>query len=209
MQIRLSATGKKYQRQWIFRKLDYTFSSGNKYAITGPNGSGKSTLLQVVSGYLSPNEGLVEMLDDSGKIIDAEKKYALISIAAPYLDLIDEFSVDEMLQFHAQMKTMQPIPFDEMLKHAGLEKEKNKLIKNLSSGNRQRVKLMLAFFTQCPILLLDEPCTNLDAAGFATYHHLLATFSDNKLVLISSNQPEEYKTCNELIEMRNIQVATS
>lgn len=150
----------------------------------------------------------MEMLDDSGKIIDSEKTYNLISIAAPYLDLIDEFTVFEMLHFHSQMKAMHNLSFDEMLNHAALEKEKNKLIKNLSSGNRQRVKLMLAFFTQCPVLLLDEPCTNLDAAGFNTYHHLLEGFTDGKLVLISSNQPEEFKSCNHLIEMSRLQAAT-
>ena len=84
MQIILQKLGKRYNRDWIFRGVDFTFESGRSYAITGPNGSGNSTLLQVIAGATVKTEGRVLFID-AGKEIPEEEHFSKLSIAAPYL----------------------------------------------------------------------------------------------------------------------------
>jgi ABC-type Mn2+/Zn2+ transport system ATPase subunit len=76
--ISLQQLGKKFRKEWIFRGLDAEIPSGTKLVILGGNGSGKSTLLQVISGFVSPNEGQV-VFKDAEKLIDAEETKNYIS----------------------------------------------------------------------------------------------------------------------------------
>lgn len=201
MQITLTNTGKRYNREWIFRHCSYTFSSGKNYAITGPNGSGKSTLLQVIAGATLHNEGTIEYTDGQ-RTTSNEQHYASISIAAPYLELIEEMTAKEMLDFHSKFKPLiQALTIEEMLKIVGLEKAVNKQLRYFSSGMKQRLKLAQAFFSNTPVLLLDEPTTNLDADGVALYLSLVNNYTKDKLVIVSSNVKEEYGFCEEVIEI--------
>jgi ABC-type multidrug transport system ATPase subunit len=195
MQITLNNTGKRYNREWIFRHCNYSFTSGKNYAITGPNGSGKSTLLQVIAGATLHNEGTVEY-----RTTDSIHHYNSISIAAPYLELIEEMTAKEILDFHSKFKPLSSsLSFEEMLKIVGLEKAINKQLRYFSSGMKQRLKLAQAFFTNTPVLLLDEPTTNLDADGIVLYQNLISNYTKNKLVIVSSNVKEEYDFCEEVI----------
>jgi ABC-type multidrug transport system ATPase subunit len=201
MQINVTNLGKRYNREWIFRHFDYTFMPGKKYAITGPNGSGKSTLLQVLASAILHNEGNVqyEMLDVQ---CSSDTVYKHLAIAAPYLELIEEMTTKEMLAFHAQFKQLQ-LPVTEIIKIISLEKATNKQIRYFSSGMKQRLKLAKAFFSDTPVLFLDEPTTNLDEDGIALYHHLIAHYTKDKLVIISSNDKQEYDFCEEVISISN------
>lgn len=197
MQLKLTNTGKRYNREWIFRHFDYEFLAGGKYAITGSNGSGKSTLLQVIAGSLSHNEGTVQLTVE-GKLVTEERCFQYISVAAPYLELIEEMTANEFLTFHHQFKSLTGSK-EEILSTISLEKAANKQIRYYSSGMKQRLKLAQAFFSDTPILLLDEPTTNLDADGIALYHQLIAGNTQNKLVIISSNDLQEYNFCEEVV----------
>lgn len=199
MQITLNNVGKRFNREWIFRHCSYEFVSGKSYAITGSNGSGKSTLLQVIAGSLTHNEGTIEF--KNGQLSTAnEQLYSYISIAAPYLELVEEMSAREMLEFHAQFKPL-VLPIAEALQIVGLEKTTDKQIRYYSSGMKQRLKLAQAFFSNTPILLLDEPTTNLDADGIALYHHLIDNYTFGKLIIVSSNDTQEYDFCGEVIKI--------
>lgn len=199
--VRLFNTGKRYNREWIFRRCSYEFLAGKNYAITGPNGSGKSTLLQVIAGATMHNEGIIEYISAKGTI-EPEQHYRHISIAAPYLELIEEMTAKEALEFHATFKPLiQSISIEDMLQIVGLEKSINKQIRYYSSGMKQRLKLAQAFFSNTPILLLDEPTTNLDADGIALYHTLISNYTKDKLVIVSSNVKQEYDFCKEVIEI--------
>lgn len=201
MIISLDNIGKRFNREWIFRNLSYTFSSPKKYAITGPNGSGKSTLLQIIAGAVTHNEGSVT-LNNGQRATTNEKReqefYKHISIAAPYLELIEEMTANELLDFHLAFKPLS-IPKRQALQIVGLEKAANKQIRYYSSGMKQRLKLAQAFFSNTPILLLDEPTTNLDAEGIALYQSLIQNYTNERLVIISSNDREEYGFCGEVI----------
>src|SRR5688572_3710780 len=100
MKISLQNLGKRFNREWIFRHLNYQFISGRSYAITGPNGSGKSTLLQLISGASLVSEGSV-----SYEEIKPEDIYRHVSISAPYLQLVEEMTLYELLNFHSGLKS--------------------------------------------------------------------------------------------------------
>jgi ABC-type multidrug transport system ATPase subunit len=197
--VRLINVGKRFNREWIFRHFTYQFQSGKKYAVTGPNGSGKSTLLQVIAGSLTHNEGNIEFKNEQ-QTTNNEQLYSYISIAAPYLELIEEMTAKEMLLFHTQFKPLTiAVSIEEILQTAGLQNAINKQIRYYSSGMKQRLKLAQAFFSNTPILLLDEPTTNLDADGITLYHHLINNYTKDKLVIVSSNDKQEYDFCEEVI----------
>lgn len=199
MQITLNNVGKRFNREWIFRYFTYEFIAGKSYAITGANGSGKSTLLQIIAGALNYNEGNIQY---SLKDVQCsnEELYQHISIVAPYLELIEEMTAKEMLAFHAQFKPLM-LPITEILQLVGLGKAADKQIRYYSSGMKQRLKLSLAFFSNTPVLLLDEPITNLDSDGITLYHQLITQYVTNKLVIVSSNDEQEYDFCEEIIKM--------
>ncbi len=210
MKISLQNVGKRFNREWIFRHCSYEFTHSKKYAITGANGSGKSTLLQVIAGAILHNEGTVvynngESATDKGqRTTDEGEHYKTISIAAPYLELIEEMTAKEMLAFHSKFKPLiETLSNEEILKIVGLENAVNKQIRYFSSGMKQRLKLAQAFFSHTPVLLLDEPTTNLDADGIALYQTLISNYTKDKLVIVSSNVKQEYDFCEEVIEISN------
>lgn len=183
---------KKFNAEWIFRNLNYSFQSGNTYAITGPNGSGKSTLLQIIWGQVPPTSGIIsyKLFD---KPIEPDLIYNHISIATPYMDLVDEFSLKEQVEFHFKLKPILPgYSIAHVIHDMYLDDAADKSIGNFSSGMKQRLKLGLAFFTDVPAIFLDEPGTNLDEKAFDWYRTLLANCSLNRLILIASNNRDEY-----------------
>ncbi|HYF31864.1 MAG TPA: ABC transporter ATP-binding protein [Chitinophagaceae bacterium] len=201
MKIWLSDAGKRFNRDWIFRHLSYTFHAGNSYAITGPNGSGKSTLLQLLSGALAPSQGKIEWSLQE-QAVDADQVFQQVSICAPYLELIEEMSALEFLNFHGRFKNfMQGISTERMLAIIGLQEAAHKQIRYYSSGMKQRVKLAQAIFSDTPVLLLDEPCTNLDEAGYELYYQLINEYCTGRLVVISSNDEKEFGFCKEKIKI--------
>jgi len=207
MKISLTDAGKRFNRDWIFRHLTYEFSAGQSYAIVGPNGSGKSTLLQVLSGSMQVNEGNIEFSVNSRQstvdsLVASEKIYSYVSICAPYLEVIEEMTLMEFLNFHAGFKPFQSsITSEKIISILGLENAVNKQIRNYSSGMKQRVKLAQAVFSDVPVVLLDEPCTNLDAAGIQLYHSLINDYCKNRMVVVSSNDEIEFSFCKEKISL--------
>ncbi len=207
MTIELNDTGKRFNRDWIFRSLNYKFLPGNTYAIIGPNGSGKSTLLQVLAGSLSYSEGDITWYNGNHSI-DPESVFQHVSIAAPYLELVEEMTATEFLQFHAVFKPLLPsITIAEILAQIDLAKALHKQVRFYSSGMKQRLKLAQAIFSNVPIVLLDEPCTNLDKPGFALYHKLVETYCTNRTVVVSSNDVNEYDFCEHKLSIMDFKSA--
>ena len=203
MKISLTDAGKRFNRDWIFRHLTYEFSAGRSYAIIGPNGSGKSTLLQVLSGSMQVNEGNIQC-----SIINAqcssEEMYKYVSICAPYLEVVEEMTLIEFLNFHSGFKPfLASITAEKIISILGLENAVNKQIRNYSSGMKQRVKLAQAIFSDVPVVLLDEPCTNLDSAGIQLYHDLINNYCKNRMVVVSSNDEVEYGFCKARININD------
>lgn len=183
--------GKRFNRSWIFRNLTQTFQPGI-YAITGPNGSGKSTLLKVLWGQLPASTGSIAYSTDAQKI-PVEEIYTHIGIATPYMDLVEEFTLEEMLHFHFSFKKLR-LANDaaEVMEKMELSHARKKPISQFSSGMKQRLKLGLTFFSDVKIIFLDEPTTNLDASAIQWYWKNMANLSPESLVFIGSNLENEY-----------------
>jgi ABC-type multidrug transport system ATPase subunit len=190
--ITVENLSKRFNREWIFRNLSFTFESGKTYAVTGPNGSGKSTLLQVLWGQMPPTAGVIRYSQNNSDI-EIDSVFRRITIATPYMDLIDEFTLTEQLKFHFKLReSRNDRPIDEMIKTMNLYDARNKYIGNFSSGMKQRLKLALAFFTEADAVFLDEPGTNLDTKAFEWYLSQLSSIPSDCLVIIASNQLSEY-----------------
>jgi ABC-type multidrug transport system ATPase subunit len=206
MEIRLIEVAKRFRFDWIFRNVSLSFNSEHRYAILGPNGSGKSTLMKVISGHLSASKGRISF-EKEGISIDIDALYKKIAYAAPYIELIEEFTLTEAIAFHARFKPfIQGLYTEKIISILGFEKSYDKEVRYFSSGMKQRLKLVLAICADTPILLLDEPTTNLDAQGAAWYKDLLMTYGKNRIVIIATNVEEDYSFfCDKVIKIADFQ----
>ncbi|MFA5243761.1 MAG: ATP-binding cassette domain-containing protein [Pedobacter sp.] len=195
MKISLDKIGRRFNREWIFRNISCEFESNHSYAILGANGTGKSTLLQIISGSLSSSEGDIRYFHPDNEI-SQESIFTYLSLAAPYLELIEEFTLSELIDFHFKFKNYRKgLDKSGLIEFLGLKSSEFKAIKNFSSGMKQRVKLALAFGSDTEIILLDEPTSNLDKQGFEWYLDLVSEFSSDRLLIVCSNQEHEYQFC--------------
>lgn len=204
MKINLEAVGKKFNYEWIFRGINLEISPENTLAITGSNGSGKSTLLQIISGHMMSSEGKLTYQSNNHTITE-EEIYKHISIAAPYLELIEEFTIPELVSFHLQFKQFSGnIGIKEFLDITGLVASRNKPIRYFSSGMKQRVKLALAILSKTEILLLDEPTSNLDSKAVEWYQELINDFGKERTIVVCSNLlKQEYAFCTNVISIND------
>ena len=209
MKISLVNAGKRFNREWIFRNADLEFNSSNSYAITGPNGSGKSTVLQCIGGMLQLSEGLIQFKTNNN-LLPNEEAYKRLSFCAPYLDVIEEMTLIEFLEFHNQFKPfIKNFSVSYIIEEIGLKEATGKQIRYYSSGMKQRVKLAQAIFSDVSILLLDEPCSNLDLKGIELYHSLIEKYCQDRLVIVCSNDEVEYSFTKQRINVLDYKSATT
>ena len=185
--ITLNNLGKKYNKEWIFRGLTHEVAPNQKLLILGGNGSGKSTLLQVISGFVTPNEG--EVLFSAGdKKLEPDSLKNHIAFASPYLQLIEDFTLREMAE-HSQLfkPFVKNTSVKELIDILQLVPARDKPIKQFSSGMKQRLKLGLAILSDTPVLLLDEPVSNLDKNAIAWYKEMITAYAQNRTVIVCSN----------------------
>lgn len=200
MHISLSKISRKFNYEWIFRNVNFEFEKGNAYAILGSNGSGKSTLLQIISGHLHPTEGTVTYMNNN-VVVPVENFFRHVTYSGPYLELIEEFSLEEMVTFHNQFRKFRnKMGVNELIEATGLARNRNKPIKYFSSGMKQRVRLALALLSDSDIVLLDEPAANLDRKAIEWFRELVKANSDDRIVIVCSNsQSDEHDFCSQSI----------
>jgi ABC-type multidrug transport system ATPase subunit len=200
MHITLSKISRKYNYEWIFRDVDFEFEQGNAYAILGSNGSGKSTLLQIISGHLHPSGGTLTY-SHNNKNIAVEDFFRHVTYSGPYLELIEEFTLEEMLTFHSRFRKFRnSMDVKAVMDATGLIRNRNKPIKYFSSGMKQRVRLAIALLTESEVVLLDEPAANLDHKAIGWYRELVANNHADRIIIVCSNsQSEEYDFCTQSI----------
>ncbi|WP_460607967.1 ABC transporter ATP-binding protein [Hymenobacter terrigena] len=206
LQIDATGLGKRFQRDWIFRGLTRVFRPGSAAAVLGPNGAGKSTLLNTFSGQLLPTEGTLTY-SLAGKKLAVEDVPRHLAYAAPYLELLEELTLLEMLQFHTRFKPLRPgVTLDQLIGIMYLDRARHQLVREFSSGMKQRLKLGMALYADAPLLLLDEPTTNLDTTGVAWYQEHVQATRAGRTLLLSSNVPAEYSFCDEQLVVTDFQV---
>lgn len=201
--LQVQKASKRFHREWIFKNLDLELSSGDALAITGGNGSGKSTLLKCLSGAIPLTQGNIKYRSGA-TLLPEESWFRSLAIATPYLELPEEFTLNEVLTFHFQFKKpLNQLTTQEIIAILGLEKHQSKSISQFSSGMKQRVKLALAIFSEVPLLFLDEPTTNLDKQGVSWYLELLQQYAKDRILVICSNEPREYDFCEKKISLED------
>ena len=205
--IHINNLGKKFVNEWIFKDVSLTITPAEKLVILGANGSGKSTLLQSIASFLIPTKGEVVWKNEN-LVIEDDTIYKHLSMASPYMELIEDFTLTETINHQKQFKPfINNLSAEEIIKRIQLGHAADKYIKNYSSGMRQRVKLGLAILADCPVLLLDEPCSNLDANAITWYQNMITEFAQHKTILVCSNTvKEEYTFCSDKIEIEKFKV---
>lgn len=201
MTIQLQKVEKKYLSKILFTDFTYTFHTQESYVVLGKNGSGKSTLLKILAGVLSLSQGNIEWHINNQKI-ESDKIFQYLGCCAPYYQLPEEMTLKEFLHFHHQFKPF-ILPIDEVVQLLNMQDIQSKPIALYSTGMKQRLKLAQAILIKAPMLLLDEPTSNLDIQNIEWYHQQMNNFAPNKLVIIASNNPQEYQFCTQKIDIEN------
>ena len=195
---------KQYGDHIVLDQLSF-ISDCKVLGIAGPNGSGKSTLLRCIAGLLKPNSGRVSLTIGNRELTPADLN-GEIGYTAPYIELYEGMSVTENLQFVRDLKRNKntgALPdIGELLARCQADTFSDQLYGDLSTGQRQRVKLAASLVHDPLLLCLDEPGSNLDADGRKLIEMTVAEFArPDKLVVIASNQSDELGQCNELISL--------
>ena len=201
-QISLQNVGKRFNHEWIFRGVGHTFEQDKHTVILGANGSGKSTLLQVILGSTVASEGdLIYSVKGVRKTV--EETRGCFSLATPYLELIEEYDLTELLEFHQKMVSFKKgLTIESIIEKLYLAEAKNKQLKYYSSGMKQRVKLGLALLSDTPFVLLDEPTSNLDAQAIDWYQQLVDENKAGRVIIVcSNNQKSEFSFCSEQLNV--------
>ncbi|MGE5383149.1 MAG: ABC transporter ATP-binding protein [Omnitrophica WOR_2 bacterium] len=204
VEVILNNVSKQYNSDWIFSGISYEINPEKPTAVLGSNGSGKSTLLGVILSAITPTLGQV-IYKSNNLVISGENAFRLMSISAPYIELIEEFTLEEMLNFHMKLKPFyNHLSANEITVITKLEKSKHKLIRNFSSGMKQRVKLAIAILSDTPVLLLDEPTSNLDQPGIDWYSEIITKYRRDRTIIVSSNSiKHEFSFCNQIINLED------
>ncbi len=201
--IELKSVAKKFNNRWLFKNLNLAVNPSEKIAIIGPNGSGKSTLLKMIAGFLSSNKGET-IYKNQNNNIEKENIFTNISVAAPYVALIDDYNLREFFQ-HISVFRKLKLQIDDIITLSELQASEKKPLKYFSSGMRQRVRLLQAILDTAPILLLDEPTSNLDAKAIQWYQELVNKYCAKKTIIVFSNaQPQDYSFCSKIIHLSDI-----
>ncbi|NWJ49930.1 MAG: ABC transporter ATP-binding protein [Bacteroidetes bacterium] len=196
--LNLQNIGKRFNREWVFKGVNIQLNGGDRIAVLGSNGSGKSTIAKIMSGFVIPSEGSVQLTVDN-KLIHTDQYYQYLSYTAPYLELPEEFTLSEMVNFQRKLRPFINAPStSEIIQKLGMEKQMHKSIVLFSSGMKQRLKLLLALISEAAITILDEPTVNLDQQGIAWYRQLITECNSDKIIIVCSNhQSDEFDFCSQ------------
>jgi ABC-type multidrug transport system ATPase subunit len=202
--IVLDHISKRFDYQWIVKDITYTFSSDVITGITGSNGSGKSTLLKIISGYLSPSNGKIEYYSNKSSAIHNDDVYKHVALAGPYTDVIQEYTLKEMYDFHQYFKPLIGVSeYKEFLDMLQLPPVSNKTISQFSSGMKQKIQIALALLSDTEFLLLDEPTSFLDDNAKQWFVDMLMTNRNDRCVIIASNDRYDLDLCDKKLEVRS------
>lgn len=210
IQLQLNSICKRYNQRLVLQGISFEATNGEVVAITGNNGTGKTTLLKIIAGLSRPSGGTVTLIIKD-KVISPEQIPHCVGFVAPYLEVYKEFSPAELLVITARMRgiTWDGCHQDAILSAVGLQNRAHDNIRGFSSGMQQRVKYALALQHQPPVLLLDEPTTNLDQNGITMVHTIVRLFSERGgIVLIATNDERDILLCTKHIAVQHTERAS-
>jgi heme exporter protein A len=197
--------GQRFGRLVLFRRLGLRLAGGRSLAITGANGSGKSTLLRILAGLLTPTRGTVR-LEVEGTDVAPEDRPLRVGLVAPYLSVYDSLSARENLAFLARARRLEGAAprIEAALERVQLAARAGDLVGTFSSGMKQRVKYAAALLAEPPLLMLDEPSTNLDVRGLEMVRAVMRQQRDDgRLLLVATNDADEAAACDERLRIED------
>jgi heme exporter protein A len=194
--------GHRFGRRKLFADIDLQLGGTGSICITGPNGSGKSTFLKLLVGLLAPTRGRV-IWTAEGNVLAAPQVRTRLGFVSPDLQLYSELSARENLTFFARLRRV-PQPdrdWSPALAEVGLEGRADETVGNFSSGQRQRMKYLVATLHDPPFLLLDEPSSNLDSAGRDLVERVVSRQRQRGLLIVATNDREEYRFGDRVVSL--------
>ena len=190
----LDSIEKTYHQRKIINNFSLTADFNQIIGISGRNGSGKSTLLKMISGFITPSQGTIYFLNPENNSL-LNDWYQKISFLAPYIDIYQDFKLEDALHFHFKVKKIQSeFEIKDLIALSDLPT--NKLLKDFSSGMLQKLKIIIALYTQSDILLIDEPTEFLDSYAKSWFYKALEQQKNKRIILIASNNEEDFSLCD-------------
>lgn len=193
----------RYAHTDVLADVSFAVECGTVLGCIGRNGSGKSTLLRIVAGLLVPTSGKVTLSCGGQTSDDPFTLRARSGYCAPALTLYDELTVAEQIAFHCACRGLRESSeeIERLLDESSLARYRSMRIGELSSGTVQRLKLLLAFLGSPPLVVLDEPTTNLDGAGIETLRTWIERAAAGAIVVVATNVPTELAWCTHLYDV--------
>jgi heme exporter protein A len=213
LKLKCENLSKSFNRNPVFKNITFELKKGDSIAITGGNGSGKSTLIKIIAGLINPDKG--KIIIETGDRLPGNEYFLKIGLLAPYINLYDELTGKENLEFFYRLKSsfkkniIHPGRADELLNKTGLYPKRNETVKNYSSGMKQRLKIAFALLSEPEILLMDEPGTNLDHAGKELVKSIAEEQSAGKenknknILIIATNDSSEKSLCRSSLNIED------
>ena len=193
LSVRWNFLGKRFGLKWVFRNLQGEIPAGSHVVIKGNNGSGKSTFGKLLVGATDATDGDMVWVC-GGEQIEIDDIPQRIAWSAPFMEVPEEMKISEIIDFHSNFREgWSPHSFIDLLNNSGLKSHSEAQIKTLSSGQKQRLRLILAMGTKAELVVLDEPCSNLDSSGIKWYREeLIKLVGKTTVAICSNNRPEEH-----------------
>jgi heme exporter protein A len=206
IEINCDNLSKSYSGKTIFKNLSLKISSTQSLAITGRNGSGKSTLIKLIANLIQSSKGKISIKENDTEISN-DKWFQNTGLLSPYLNLYDELTGFENLDFFYELKSRDKKKSDEriysVLKRVNLFERKNEQLKNYSSGMKQKLKLAFSILHEPEILLLDEPRTNLDKDGVDLIIEISREQREKGILIIATNDEDDKKLCDSSLNIED------
>ncbi len=198
--LRVTGLGKSFNRRMIFSGISFELQGNQSITITGRNGSGKSTLMKIIAGVLAASRGDVGV-SHGGTAVSKAELHTILGFVSPYLQLYDEFSGAENLELAQEIRgsAADRSLIRQALDRVGLGQRGNDLLRTYSSGMKQRLKYAAALIHRPPILLLDEPTSNLDDNGKAIVHEIIREQREHGLLIVATNERDELGLCDSIL----------
>ena len=188
--IEVKNVTKKYGNFVAVDDISFTIKDGEVVGFLGPNGAGKSTTMNMITGYIEQTEGniIVDGFDTIKKSQKAKKEIGYMPEGVPlYTDLTVKEFVTYMAELRKVERKAKKENVQKVLKETGLDQMQNKLIKNLSRGQKQRVSLAGTLVADPKILILDEPTVGLDPKQITEIRSLIKNLGKKHTVILSSH----------------------
>lgn len=202
MELTANRIIKRFGHFLVLKNINLKVSSGSAIAITGPNGSGKTTLVKILCNLMAPTRGEV-IYQKNGKKIERENIFQYIGLVGPYLQLYQELSAQENIDFFARMRNLKNYSprVKYLMELFNLNGREHDAVKTYSSGMQQRLKYVCALIHEPEVLFVDEPRSNLDQKGIEAVYSILREQKKDKILVISTNDQEDLTLADQVIQV--------